>query len=78
MRVAEGQWARLQFLARDKAVENWLQQQVGPVYDALVAKPERGLTAEQVRASLQVQARLSRHSRPDRESMDPRVREADK
>jgi putative addiction module CopG family antidote len=39
-------------LARDRAVEDWLQQQVGPAYDALKADPERAVTAEQVRARL--------------------------
>lgn len=43
-------------MARDKAVENWLQQQVGPVYDAMISSPERGLTAAQVRANLQAEA----------------------
>lgn len=39
-------------LARDRAVENWLVQQVGPAYDALTADPSRVLTADEVRASL--------------------------
>ncbi len=39
-------------LARDRAVENWLVQQVGPAYDALKADPSRVLTADEVRASL--------------------------
>lgn len=33
-------------LARDRAVENWLVQQVGPAYDALKADPSRALAAE--------------------------------
>lgn len=39
-------------LARDRAVENWLNNQVGPAYDALKADPSRAVTAEQVRARL--------------------------
>ncbi len=39
-------------LARDRAVENWLQNQVGPAFDALKADPSRAVTAEQVRARL--------------------------
>ena len=39
-------------VARDRAVENWLAQQVGPAYDALTAEPSRAVTAEQVRARL--------------------------
>ena len=39
-------------LARDKAVENWLRQDVAPVYDAMKANPSRGRTVADVRASL--------------------------
>lgn len=39
-------------LARDRAVENWVVQQVGPAYDALKADPSRALTADEVRARL--------------------------
>lgn len=39
-------------LARDRAVESWLQHQVGPAYDALKADPSRAVTADQVRARL--------------------------
>lgn len=39
-------------LARDRAIENWLVQQVGPAYDALKADPSRALTADEVRARL--------------------------
>ena len=39
-------------LARDRAVESWLHQQVGPAYDALRADPSRALSAEHVRARL--------------------------
>ena len=39
-------------LARDRAVESWLNSQVGPAYDALKADPGRALSADQVRARL--------------------------
>jgi antitoxin ParD1/3/4 len=38
--------------ARDRAVDHWLAQQVGPAYDALMKHPDRALSAEQVRAQL--------------------------
>ena len=39
-------------LARDRAVENWLHQQVGPAYDALKADASHAVTADKVRARL--------------------------
>ncbi|MEO5369228.1 MAG: type II toxin-antitoxin system ParD family antitoxin [Magnetococcus sp. DMHC-1] len=39
-------------LARDQAVESWLNHQVGPAYDALQSDPSRTVTADQVRARL--------------------------
>lgn len=39
-------------LARDRAVESWLHDQVGSAYDALKADPSRAVIAEQVRARL--------------------------
>jgi antitoxin ParD1/3/4 len=39
-------------LARDRAVEHWMLQQVVPAYDALMADPTRAITADQVRARL--------------------------
>lgn len=42
-------------LARDRAVENWLHNQVGPAYDALKADPSRAVTIDQVRARLAVE-----------------------
>ncbi|NNG21092.1 type II toxin-antitoxin system ParD family antitoxin [Naumannella sp. ID2617S] len=38
--------------ARDRAVEAWLHDQVGPAYDRLVEDPSRAMTADQVRARL--------------------------
>jgi putative addiction module CopG family antidote len=39
-------------LARDRAVEDWLHNQVGPAYDALKTDPSRAITPDQVRARL--------------------------
>lgn len=47
--IRDGLRARL---ARDRAVESWLQGQVGPAYDALKADPSRAVSANQVRARL--------------------------
>lgn len=38
--------------ARDRAVEAWLHNQVGPACDALKADPARTVTPDQVRARL--------------------------
>ena len=39
-------------LARDRAMESWLHQTVGPAYDALKADPARGVTIDQLRKTL--------------------------
>lgn len=39
-------------LARDRAVENWLRQEVTPACDRMKADPARGRSAADVRASL--------------------------
>ena len=39
-------------MARDRAVEHWLVQEVGLAYDALKADPSRALTADQMRLRL--------------------------
>jgi putative addiction module CopG family antidote len=36
-------------LARDRAVESWLEQQVGPAYDALKADPTRAISIDDLR-----------------------------
>ena len=36
-------------MVRDKVVESWLHNQVGPAYDALKAAPSRAITTGQVR-----------------------------
>ncbi|WP_182915854.1 ribbon-helix-helix domain-containing protein [Massilia cavernae] len=38
--------------ARDRAIESWLHDQVGPAYDALKADPARAVTVDQVRTRL--------------------------
>ena len=44
-------------IARDRAMENWLQNQVGPAYDALQADPTRAVTSDQIRNGLAVEHR---------------------
>ena len=39
-------------VARDRAVEAWLREQVGPAYDALKADPSRAVSLDQVRGAL--------------------------
>jgi antitoxin ParD1/3/4 len=39
-------------MARDRAMEHWLLQEVGPAYDVLKAHPSRALTPQQIRATL--------------------------
>lgn len=38
--------------ARDRAVDEWLRQQVSPAYDAMVKNPSKGRSLKQVRARL--------------------------
>lgn len=39
-------------MARDRAMEHWLQNQVAPAYDALKADPSRAVSIAEVRAKL--------------------------
>ncbi|OAI23759.1 CopG family transcriptional regulator [Methylosinus sp. R-45379] len=39
-------------LARDRAVENWLAQEVAPAYDRMKTDPSRGRSPADVRAAL--------------------------
>ncbi len=39
-------------MARDRAVENWLSNEVGPAYDAIKIDPKRAVSVNQVRATL--------------------------
>jgi antitoxin ParD1/3/4 len=45
-------------MARDRAIEHWLREQVGRAFDALKADPSRAVTAAQVRTRL-----LAEHKR---------------
>lgn len=47
-------------MARDRAVEGWLHNQVGPAYDALKADPSRAVTVDAVRARLASELAKSR------------------
>jgi len=49
-------------LARDKAIEQWLQTEVTSAYDKLKADPSQALTPKQVRDSL-AKARAKRDAR---------------
>lgn len=42
-------------MARDRAVESWLRDQVAPALDALKADPSRALSAKQVKARLEAE-----------------------
>jgi antitoxin ParD1/3/4 len=39
-------------MARDRAMEHWLHNQVGPAHDALKADPSRAVSLDKVRARL--------------------------
>ena len=39
-------------MARERAMECWLNEQVGPAYDAMKADPSRAIDAVQVRARM--------------------------
>ncbi|MBU3695458.1 type II toxin-antitoxin system ParD family antitoxin [Dechloromonas sp.] len=47
-------------MARDRAVEGWLHNQIGPAYDALKADPSRAVTVDAVRARLASELAKSR------------------
>jgi antitoxin ParD1/3/4 len=50
-------------LARDRAVEHWLREQVVSAYDAIKADPSRAVPVEDVRATL---ARAHQRRKKDR------------
>ncbi|MDP2794094.1 MAG: hypothetical protein Q8O25_08475 [Sulfurisoma sp.] len=39
-------------MARERATERWLLEQVGPAHDALKANPSRAVSADQVRTRI--------------------------
>ncbi|MCL9666941.1 type II toxin-antitoxin system ParD family antitoxin [Rosenbergiella epipactidis] len=45
--------------ARDRAVEQWLRDEVVPAYEALKADPERGISSMQLREKLADEHRKS-------------------
>ncbi len=47
-------------VARDRAVERWLREQIGPAYDALKANPSRAVAAAQIRAHLAAEHKRAR------------------
>ena len=47
-------------LARDRAMENWLLNTVGPAFDALKDDPTRALTPNEVRRQLNAELTKSR------------------
>jgi len=58
-------------LARDRAVESWLHEQVGPAYDALKANPSRAVSTADVRAMLATELRGSHcEIAPEMEGLD--------
>jgi antitoxin ParD1/3/4 len=46
-------------LARDRAVETWLQTQVGPAYDALKVDSSRVVTGEALRKKLAAEHKIA-------------------
>ncbi|MDD2759591.1 MAG: type II toxin-antitoxin system ParD family antitoxin [Methylomonas sp.] len=46
-------------LARDRAVDNWLHDQVGPAYDALKADSSRAVSLDQVKARLRAEHKVA-------------------
>jgi antitoxin ParD1/3/4 len=47
-------------MARDRAVERWLRERVGPAYDALKADRSRAITPQRVRARLAAEHQKAR------------------
>ncbi len=39
-------------MARDRAMESWLKEQVGPALDAVKSDPSRAVSADKIRARL--------------------------
>lgn len=65
-KVAEGEYATESevirdglriLMARDRAMEHWLRQDVSQAYDALMANPARAVSVDQLRATLAAEHR---------------------
>jgi antitoxin ParD1/3/4 len=50
-------------LARDRALEGWLREQVAPAYDALKADPSRAVSGDEVRARLSAEHKKATKTR---------------
>ena len=50
-------------LARDRAVDVWLRDQVAPAYDALQADPSRAVSARRIRGRLAKEHDVARTNR---------------
>jgi len=50
-------------MARDRALESWLREQVAPAHDALKADPSRAVSLKQVRARIATEQRRARRKR---------------
>jgi antitoxin ParD1/3/4 len=53
-------------IARDRVVERWLRDKVGPAYDALEADPSRAVTADRIRARLAAEHRKATKKKSQR------------
>jgi hypothetical protein len=53
----------IKLMARDRAVELWLRNQVAPAYDALKTDPSRAVSVKQVRARLAAEQKRVRAKR---------------
>ncbi|MEO6080055.1 MAG: type II toxin-antitoxin system ParD family antitoxin [Steroidobacteraceae bacterium] len=47
-------------MARDRAMESWLQNEVGSAYDAMKADPSRAVSVANVRAGLALKRRVAK------------------
>jgi antitoxin ParD1/3/4 len=50
-------------MARDRAMEQWLRDQIGPAHDALKADPTRAVSGTRVRARLAAEHKKTRVKR---------------
>jgi antitoxin ParD1/3/4 len=60
-KVAEGEYASesevvreglRSLMARDKAIEHWLRDSIGSIYDAMKADPARGISSQELKKRL--------------------------
>ena len=48
---------------RERAIERWLQEEVGPIYDRMQADPSRAMTGDEVTQSLEAHIAKRKASR---------------